>query len=353
MLSNQPLVSIVILNWNGKHWLQQFLPSVMASDYPNLKVIVGDNCSTDDSIEFLQSQYPTVGIIRNEVNLGFAGGYNEVLKKVKSDYYILLNSDVEVGENWIQPIISFLEKSPMMAAAQPKIKSFYEKEKFEYAGAAGGYIDKNGYMFCRGRLFNTTEIDTHQYNVSDEVFWASGACLFIKASLYHLVGGLDEMFFAHQEEIDLCWRLQNAGYTIGYCSEATVYHVGGGMLAKSNPKKTYLNFRNSLYLLYKNLPFNKLLVLLPKRLLLDFIAAIQFLLKGNLQDAAAVLKAYINFVSNFSKISSTKTKMKQSGIYKFDSFKKANQAFYNGSIVWEHFILKKSKFSEIKFNPRS
>ncbi|MEN9522629.1 MAG: hypothetical protein RL065_1006 [Bacteroidota bacterium] len=349
MSSKNPLVAAVILNWNGKHWLEQFLPSVMASTYSNLNIVVGDNCSTDDSIEFLESNYPSISIIKNETNLGFAGGYNEVLKKVEADYYILLNSDVEVTENWIQPVINYLEANSSMAAAQPKIKSFYEKDKFEYAGAAGGFIDKNGYMFCRGRLFNTTEIDTHQYDYNSEIFWASGACLFIKAPIYHKVGGLDELFFAHQEEIDLCWRLQNAGYKIGYCSSSNVYHVGGGMLAKSNPKKTFLNFRNSLFLLYKNVSTSQLFFLFPKRFVLDFIAALQFALKGNFADSIAVLKAYYSFSNNLSALSVNKKNMKQSKIFIHNSFQKNNPTFYNGSIVWEHFIKGKTKFCEIIF----
>ncbi|MEY2829361.1 MAG: hypothetical protein RIQ33_1219 [Bacteroidota bacterium] len=347
MISSNPSIAIVILNWNGKHWLEIFLPILIKNTSNNYQIIIGDNASTDDSILFLQQNYPTIKIIKNEINCGFAGGYQQVLKQVDADYYILLNSDVEVTEHWIEPIISYLQNNPTMAAAQPKIKAFHHKDYFEYAGAAGGFIDKNGYMFCRGRLFDTIEIDTKQYDDNMEIFWATGACLFIKSKAFHKVGGFDKLFFAHQEEVDLCWRLKNAGYTIGYCGGSTVYHVGGGMLPKSNPFKTYLNFRNSLFLLVKNIPNNRLITILPYRILLDGVASFKFLSDGNLKDCMAVIKAHISFYASLSVLIKTKKQMKQSGLFVKDSFTKQSTGFYNKGILGQYFFKKHKLFQHL------
>jgi GT2 family glycosyltransferase len=248
-MTNLPRVAVVILNWNGINYLKQFLPSVCASTYPNLEIIIGDNASTDESVVYVRDNYPQVKIIINDQNYGFAGGYNKILTQLDHDYFILLNSDVEVEPNWIEPVISLMESDSKIAAAQPKILSQANKHSFEYAGAAGGFIDDFGYPFCRGRLFDTLELDKGQYNESSEVFWASGAAFFIKRPNWLEMNGLDDDFFAHMEEIDLCWRLKNEGYKIMYCADSQVYHVGGGTLQAESPFKTYLNFRNNLVLL--------------------------------------------------------------------------------------------------------
>ncbi len=289
-------VAVVILNYNGRNFLQQFLPSVLAHS-ASAKIIVADNGSTDDSITLLEKEFSAaVEIIKIGRNLGFCGGYNFALKLVDAEYYVLLNSDVEVTTNWIYPIINLFKNNPTIAAAQPKILSYHQKYKFEYAGAAGGYIDALGYPFCRGRIFNSIEIDSGQYEDNTSIFWATGACLFIRSRLYHEAGGLDEDFFAHMEEIDLCWRLHRAGHRIFYVGESKVYHVGGGTLSKSNPHKTYLNFRNGLSLLIKHLPGSSLWWKLPVRFMLDWMAALKFLLQGTPADSLAVLKAQFVFL---------------------------------------------------------
>lgn len=265
------------------------MPNVLQhTTYPEAEVIIADNASTDDSVVFLKQNFPSVRLVMNETNTGYAGGYNEALKQIQSDYYILLNSDVEVTAGWIEQVMQFMLKDKLMVACQPKILSYAERNKFEYAGAAGGFMDKYGYPFCRGRIFDTCEEDEGQYNESGEIFWASGACLFIKADIFHIAGGFDADFFAHMEEIDLCWRLKNLGYKIGYCAESTVYHVGGGTLHKSNPRKTFLNFRNNRKLLRKNLTEQELKSIYPTRNRLDQIAMLAALAKGNTAEAKAI-----------------------------------------------------------------
>lgn len=244
--------AVVILNWNGRKFLKKFLPDVIKFSKKDAEVIVADNASTDDSVAVLKADFPEIRIIENKSNGGFAKGYNQALKLIDAEYYILLNSDIEVTENWINPVIELMESDKNIAACQPKIRSYHEKEKFEYAGAAGGFIDKFGYPFCRGRIFQSLEEDKGQYDDTVEIFWATGAALFIRAELYHKLGGMDDDFFAHMEEIDLCWRLKNEGYKIMYCPKSTVYHVGGGTLPTSSSWKTYLNFRNNFFLIYKN-----------------------------------------------------------------------------------------------------
>jgi GT2 family glycosyltransferase len=287
-------VAVVILNYNGRKFLQQFLPSVIQHS-GDAKIYVADNGSTDDSIDFLEKEFSAVEIIKINDNRGYCGGYNFALSKIDAEYFILLNSDIEVTERWIDPIIELMKGNPLIAAAQPKILSFTEKEKFEYAGAAGGFIDILGYPFCRGRIFNNLENDKGQYNDTREVFWATGACLFVRGSVFKQIGGLDEDFFAHMEEIDLCWRMQRANYLIYYCGESKVYHVGGGTLSKSNPRKTYLNFKNGLSLIFKNFPSASLLWKFPFRLMLDWAAACLFLIRGQVNDSVAVLQAHYQF----------------------------------------------------------
>ncbi|MEZ5028863.1 MAG: glycosyltransferase family 2 protein, partial [Ferruginibacter sp.] len=268
----QPSVAIVILNWNGKPFLEKFLPSVKVSAYKFKKIIVADNASTDDSVNFLQKVHPEISIIQNESNLGFAKGYNNALKKIEADYYVLLNSDVEVTPGWIEPVISLMETNKAIAACQPKILAYADKETFEYAGASGGWIDKFGYPFMRGRIFDDCEKDNGQYNDVQPCFWASGAAFFVRSSVYHQLGGLDEFFFAHQEEIDFCWRVQLAGHKVYVQPASVVYHVGGGTLPKGNSRKTFLNFRNNLIMLYKNLPTAAALWKLPFRIMLDAVS---------------------------------------------------------------------------------
>lgn len=336
----EPSVAVVILNWNGQALLEQFLPSVVQSIYGNLQLIVGDNNSTDGSVDFLQTNYPDVRIIRNAQNYGFAEGYRKLLDQVEADYYILLNSDVEVPADWIRPVIAQMEADPLIAAAQPKIKWQKDKTQFEYAGAAGGFLDLHGYPFCRGRLFDTIEADQGQYEQTTEIFWASGAALFIKSKAWHEVGGLDPDFFAHMEEIDLCWRLKNLGYKVIYCPQAEVYHVGGGTLNANNPYKTYLNFRNNLIILQKNLPLGDAYFRVFIRMCIDFIAWIHFLLKGETDFAWSVNKAHYHFVLALFKNASKRNDRQ------IPFQKHAGQ--YPSSIVWAYFIQKIRYFSQLK-----
>jgi GT2 family glycosyltransferase len=336
--------AVVILNYNGKSWLEKFLPSVLKFS-GNARIIVADNRSTDDSISFLQSNFPSVDRIEIPDNLGFCGGYNFALKQIGEKYYVLLNSDVEVTPGWIEPIIRLLESNSNIAAAQPKILSYHNKFFFEYAGAGGGYIDALGYPFCRGRIFNDIEEDLNQYNDSKKIFWASGACLFIRNACYHQMNGLDEDFFAHMEEIDLCWRLQRAGYEIFYEGQSKVYHVGGGTLAVSNPRKTYLNFKNGLSLIFKNLPISQLIWKFPLRLFLDWIASFKFLLDGSVQDFRAVWRAHFNFIKGIRKeVIKRKTNSKMAKTNLNES------VAYNGLLVVDYFLLKKKSFKDLRLN---
>lgn len=339
-MTAHPSVSVVILNWNGVNYLKEFLPSVCASTYSNLDIVVGDNASTDDSVMFLKENYPQIKVIVNDQNYGFAGGYNKVLDHVESEYFVLLNSDVEVHANWIDPLITLMESDPLIAAAQPKILSYNSKGHFEYAGAAGGFIDAFGYPFCKGRIFDTVEADRGQYDISSEVFWASGAALFIKRAKWLETGGLDEDFFAHMEEIDLCWRLKNKGYKIMYCAESKVYHVGGGTLSNDNPYKTYLNFRNSLVLLQKNLPVLQAVLTIFVRFWLDFLALFRFLLDGKVQHAKSISRAHFYFFRNIVRNG------KKGRLIHKSKFNAAGT--YHGSIVWQYFLLKRKTFLSLQ-----
>ncbi|MFK7807986.1 MAG: bifunctional riboflavin kinase/FAD synthetase [Saprospiraceae bacterium] len=307
LLKNNPSdlasVGIVILNYNGRKWLEQFLPSVLATSYSNTTIYVADNGSTDDSLSFLSKNYPTVQTIVMTENHGFAGGYNNALAQIENeDYFVLLNSDVEVTPQWIDPIIHLMEKDQQIAACQPKILSYKNKAMFEHAGAAGGWIDHLGYPFCRGRVFNVTETDEGQYDDQSEIFWASGAAMFIRSGLYKKLGGFDASFFAHMEEIDLCWRIKRAGYKIMAVPESVVYHVGGGTLDYHNPRKVFLNFRNGLTMLLKNESRSKLLWLLPLRLVLDGLAALLFLTEGKWKNIWAIVRAHWAFFANIPAI---------------------------------------------------
>lgn len=283
-------VAVVILNYNGAEMLRTFLPGVVEYS-PEAEVVVADNASTDDSVGVVQRLFPTVRLIRLEQNWGFADGYNKALEQVDAEYSILLNSDVEVTEGWIAPMLAALDADSNVVACQPKILDYKRKTHFEYAGAAGGFIDRYGYPYCRGRIFDTLEEDKGQYDTLCEISWATGAALMIRTAEYRAAGGLDGRFFAHMEEIDLCWRLRARGSRILCVPQSTVYHVGGATLSKSNPKKTYLNFRNNLLMLYKNLPQEELTSVMRMRCLLDYVAALKFLLTGGFGDFKAVMRA--------------------------------------------------------------
>ncbi len=289
-------VAVIILNWNGEKLLREFLPSVVANtDTSIADVIVADNGSTDGSRELLRKDFPQVKLLEFDENLGFAGGYNRALRETGYRYTLLLNSDVETPAGWLTPLHNFMEAHPDAAACQPKILSYKQKEKFEYAGAAGGFIDRNGYPYCRGRIFDTVEDDNGQYDIPVEVFWATGAALMVRTDLYEKAGGLDERFFAHMEEIDLCWRLLLMGHTLWCVPASHVYHLGGGSLPAANPRKTYLNFRNNLLLLHKNLPAADLRGALLRRRLLDTVAWAKFILTLDLPNASAILRAHRDF----------------------------------------------------------
>lgn len=292
--SSNKKIAVVILNWNGKKLLETFLLQVVACS-PQATIYVADNASTDDSMAYISTYFPDVKIIKNNENYGFALGYNIALQQVEEEYYCLLNSDIEVTENWLTEIIKTFDNQKDTAIIQPKILDYKNKEYFEYAGAAGGFIDQYGYPFCCGRIFDTIEKDFGQYNATTPIFWASGACFFIRKNVFRKLNGFDDYFFAHQEEIDLCWRAFNAGYKAQYIPNAVVYHVGGATLHESNPKKTFLNFRNSLLMLLKNLPKNKLFPVIFTRLLLDGVAGIQFIFKGKFSHCWAIVKAHFYF----------------------------------------------------------
>lgn len=288
--------AIVILNWNGADFLRRFLPVLIRhTSIPGVELIVADNGSTDASIEVLTNEFPAIRRIVLDKNYGFAAGYNRALQQVEADYYVLLNSDVEVTEGWLEPLLDYLNGHPEIAACQPKIKALHKRTDFEHAGAAGGFIDALGYPFCRGRILSVTETDNQQYDTIRDIFWASGACMVVRAELYHSCGGLDDDFFAHMEEIDLCWRMLSRGHRIVAIPTSTVYHVGGGTLSVESPRKTYLNFRNNLLMLYKNLPEQSLARIMLLRWLLDILAALHLLLTGKPTNALAVLRARRDF----------------------------------------------------------
>lgn len=327
-------IAVVILNWNGVKLLEQFLASVVQYS-SEATVFVADNASTDDSISFVKENFPTVQIIENEYNFGFAQGYNEALKNVDAEIFALVNSDIEVTENWLQPIIETFKNEPKTAIIQPKILDYKRKKYFEYAGAGGGFIDKYGYPFCRGRIFETLEKDNGQYNDTCEIFWASGACFFIRSSVYKELKGFDADFFAHQEEIDLCWRAFNNNHIVKYNGKSTVYHFGGATLNEGNPKKTFLNFRNSLLMLTKNLPKESLFQLLFIRMILDGIAGIRFLFQGKFVHFVAILKAHFYFYYLFLKNYKKRGKTQYSKYYKLKS------------IVYSYYIKRGNVFEKL------
>jgi GT2 family glycosyltransferase len=327
--------AVVILNYNGIGFLQQFLKNVIENT-PEADVIVIDNFSTDQSLNWLEENFPSTLVVKNAKNHGFAGGYNHGLSGLEYENFVLLNSDVEVTPNWLVPILQRANQNSNLAAIQPKLLDFNERQKFEYAGAAGGFLDKYGYAFCRGRVFDSIENDEGQYQPPLDIFWASGACFFVKAKVFNELGGFDERFFAHMEEIDLCWRIHNAGYQIQYEPNSVVYHVGGGTLHKSNPFKTYLNYRNNLAMLFKNLPARLLFPVIFTRLVLDGLSSVKFLKEGNLRDILAILKAHLAFYAMIPYLWK-KRKGPFLGVDKLHDF----------SVVWRYFAKKQKTYTEL------
>jgi hypothetical protein len=330
-------VAVVILNYNGKKYLQDFLPTLIKYNPDFAEVIIADNCSTDDSIQFLKTEYPSLKTIINTQNHGFAGGYNTALNQLEHEYFILINSDVEVTENWTEALTTFMDGHPNVSACQPKIRDYHHLEKFEYAGAAGGYMDYLGYPFCRGRIFGKLEVDNNQYNDAVEIFWATGACMMVRAEVFKKLGGFDAHFFAHQEEIDLCWRMRNKGYKIMYVPNATVYHIGGGTLSSTNPKKTYLNFRNSLLSIIKNVPKKYLISSFLLRLFFDGLAGIQLLIQLKPTHTFAIIKAHFSVYKNFFGYIKKRENIP----------KELPSCFYTKSLVIDYFIRGKKKFTDL------
>ncbi len=329
-------IAIVILNWNGKKLLEKFIPSIVEqSNLPNIEIVVADNASTDDSVRFIQENYPTIRIVSNKINGGYAKGYNDALQNIDADIYGLVNSDIEVTEGWLSPIISTFKKEPKTAIIQPKILDYKNKSKFEYAGAAGGFIDKYGYPYCRGRIFSDLETDYKQYDDIIDIFWASGACFFIRSKVFNELQGFDEDYFAHQEEIDLCWRAKNLQKNIKYVGSSTVYHVGGATLKEESPRKTFLNFRNSLFTLVKNTPKNNLFLIIFSRLLLDGIAGVKFLAELKPKHTIAIIKAHFNFYSYLTKMVGKRRGFQKSDYYTVRS------------IVWKYYIERKKTFKDL------
>ena len=329
--------AVVILNWNGKKFLEEFLPGVVETCRDQAEVIIADNASSDGSLDYLKVRFPGLRIIRFDKNHGFATGYNLALRQIEADYYVLLNSDIRVTENWLSPVLALMESDPLIAACQPKILSYHEPEKFEYAGAAGGFIDKYGYPFCRGRLFQSIEEDHGQYDNSREIFWATGACMFVRAKVFHEVGGLDDHFFAHMEEIDFCWRLKNNGYKVMFCPGSKIYHIGGGTLPKNNARKTYLNIRNNIIMLYKNLEGKRLVKVSIARIVLDWVAALKFLVDGGFKDMWAVARAHLHIIRNLGKLRKKREKIHHRRV----------SEIYWGNIVLEHYLRRKKRFTEL------
>ena len=327
-------IAIVILNWNGKALLEQFLPSVIQHSR-EATIYLADNASTDDSIDFVESHFPLVKIIQNKENAGFAKGYNDALKHVEADVFCLLNNDVEVTPNWLSPIIEVFQKESSTAIIQPKILDYKCQDYFEYAGAAGGFVDKYGYPYCRGRIFNTIEKDKGQFNDNAKIFWASGACFFIRKPVFDDLKGFDASFFAHMEEIDLCWRANNLGHDVKCVGQSAVYHVGGATLENTNPKKTYLNFRNSLYTLVKNAKGNLFLLVLT-RLALDGVAGIKFALELKFSHTFAILKSHLSFFNHIPTLLKQRNiRLQQDGYYQ------------KASIVFEYFVNKKQYYKSL------
>ena len=328
-------IAVVILNWNGRALLEQFLPSVVSYS-PEAAIYVVDNASEDNSVSYVQTHFPGINILRNTENLGYVGGYNQSLRHIEADVYCLLNSDVEVTPHWLAPITKRFQEDSALGVLQPKMKDQRHRHLFEYAGAAGGFIDSMGYPYCRGRLFQHIEEDRAQYNDIMDIQWASGACFFVRSDVFWELGGFDEDYFAHQEEVDFCWRARNRRHKVQYLGHSEVYHIGGATLSNMDPKKTFLNFRNSLYTLTKNLPKNRLLPVLLSRLLLDGFAVLYFLFNLKLVHVVAVFWSHMSFYKHLRRI-----------LRKRDDVKKSTDYYRGGSIVWQYFVKGKRKWGEI------
>ncbi|HMN31859.1 MAG TPA: glycosyltransferase family 2 protein [Chitinophagaceae bacterium] len=335
--------AVVVLSYNGKVLHQQFFPMLLQEAQNQYQVFLIDNASTDDTAKYIKEHFPEVEIVQLKVNKGFSNGYYEGLKQIQSKYYVLLSADFEITEGWFAPLFQLMEVNDDIAACQPKIKYFKDKSKFEYAGAGGGFIDKWGYLFCRGRIFFDIEEDSHQYDNQIEVFWAGGGCMFVRADVYHHLGGLDKDLYAHMEEVDLCWKMKNAGYRIAYCGSSTVYHIGGSVISYGSPQKIFYNYRNSLVLLLKNLPTNKLIYILPFRLILDGVSGMRSLLKGNLVEVMTIIKAHWSFFIHFKM---WYQKRKEAKIF---VTKRNENGIYPQSILVDYFLKKKKKFSELNY----
>lgn len=331
--------AVVILNWNGRGLLERFLPKLLPNLGPTAELIVADNASMDDSVKWMHNHYHSVRIIQNKTNLGFADGYNEALKSVDADYFLLLNSDVEVTPRWLEPMVEAMDADPNLAACQPKIMWEKQRDQFEYSGACGGFIDYLGYPFCRGRVFGQLEQDQGQYDQPIDIFWATGACMLVRSAVYRELGGFDPVFFAHMEEIDFCWRMRNAGYNIRCIPQSVVYHVGGATLPKNNSRKTFLNFCNNLSMLWKNLPRERLFRVFALRLVLDGVAGIKFATEGNFKDCIAVLKAHFTL---YNRLLTGKLKRN-------DNILQEHNTIYPKSLVWQHYVRGINKFSDLKF----
>lgn len=339
-------ITIVILNWNGEKLFNTFLPSIIKhSSKSGAEIIVADNASTDQSVKLLNEKFPEIKIIQLNSNLGFAEGYNRALDQIEADYFVIVNSDIKVTENWIEPCIEKFEADKTVAAIQPKILSYNEPDYFEYAGAAGGFIDKFGYPFCRGRVLNRVEKDLGQYNISGSIFWASGACMFVRAEAFKNVHGFDGDFWAHMEEIDLCWRLKSKGFKIIYEPQSVVYHLGGGTLSYGSPRKIYLNFRNNLFMLFKNLPKPQFKRIFLLRMVLDGVAAVKFIVGFNFKEFWAVIKAHASFYRNFRKLKRKRKEVQKQVVVT------NHPEIFQKSIMWKFFIQKKRKFSMYNFSP--
>ena len=336
-------VTILILNWNGEKYLDQFLPSVLATQYDNFHILVADNGSTDGSVQLVKEKFPTVEVLELEQNYGFTTGNNKALPHIHTPYYVLLNSDVEVDPGWLAPLVEMMDGDDAIASIQPKIRAFHDKSSFEYAGAAGGYIDVLGYPFCRGRMFNHAEKDNGQYDQPAEIFWATGACCLIRKSVTDSIGLFEDSFFAHMEEIDFCWRAKNHGHKIMYCPDSIVYHVGGGTLPKTSPRKTYLNIRNSLAALFLNFPAGQMPFKLYARLVLDGVFAIKALLGGEAKLVPAIIKAHWSFFFDIP-FWLKRRKERNKGIKQGAGL---TTGYYKGSVVWQFFIKGKKLFSDL------
>ncbi len=337
--------AVVILSYNGRKWHEQFLPLIISEAGQDYEVVIIDNASTDDTLSYIHTHFPTVKTLHLPVNKGFAYGYAEGLKQIQAKYYVLLSADFEVTHGWFPPLLHAMQRYPGLAACQPKIRYWRDRDYFEYAGAGGGFMDKWGYLFCRGRIFNDLEKDHGQYDDDIEVFWASGGCFMVRADLYHKLGGLEADLYAHMEEVDLCWRLKNAGYRIGYIGQSTVYHVGGSVISYGSPQKLYYNFRNSLILLFKNEKASRLCWLFPLRLVLDGVAGAQMLFSGNFRGMFTIVKAHFHFYGSIRKWIHRRRQAQKHITHRNE------KGIYPGSIIWQYFALRKKTFPKLKWEP--